>query len=203
MGSTIVGRKSCEPALAEVFVCPCEAAIQIELTWVTPGDPDPNDEGPDAGTNLDLHFAHPKAARCDIDGDGVDDPWFDTEWDTFWFDSAQPPDSPAPGDYVASLDRDDSDGWGPENINAQLQDGDTYKFGVHYRDDHGYGPSLATVRVYVYSTLVYEVRDVSLVEGDLWWVGTIEWPSGQVKPKMTVDAEYWITPDYPVFPDCP
>jgi hypothetical protein len=197
------GRKSCEPALAEVFVCPCEAGIHIELTWDTPGDLDPYDEGPGAGTDLDLHFAHPKAAQCDVDGDGVKDPWFDKEWDTFWFDSGRPAEPPVPGEHDVSLDRDDSDGWGPENINGYMEDGTTYSFGVHYRDDHGYGSSLATVRVYVYSMLYFEVRDVLLVEGDLWWVGTIDWPSGQVQSKMTVEAGYWITPDYPVFPECP
>ena len=58
-------------------------AVHVELTWVTPDDLDPNDEGVGAGTNLDLHFAHPQAARCDVDGDGTPDPWFDVDWDTF------------------------------------------------------------------------------------------------------------------------
>ena len=70
-----------------------------------------------------------------------------------------------------------------------------YKVGVHYWNDHGYGASYATVRVYIYSQLVFEVPDVKLVDTDMWEVCTIEWPSGKVQVVMEFD-QYKITPNY-------
>jgi hypothetical protein len=199
------GKPACFPASYEVLVISDEA-IHVELLWSTPGDPDETDTGPEAGSDVDLHFLHPYAAGPDLDGDGKPDGWFDVPFDTFWFNahpnwgSFDPVIDDNPG-----LDRDDTDGAGPENLNLDVpENGATYRVGVHYWNDHGYGSAYATVRVYVYGTLVFEVKDVLLVHKDMWDVCTIDWPSGQVTLVTDPNSEgYRIIPDYvnPFFGD--
>lgn len=181
------GEESCAPAHAEVFVNPDEA-IHIELLWDTPNDPDQTDTGgPEMGADLDLHFLHPFASGSfDGDKDGVPDGYFDQQFDTFWmvpnpnwgsFDAAV--------DDDPSLDRDDTDGAGPENINLNLPENDKcYRVGVHYWDDHGFGKSYATLRVYIYSNLVFEMTDVELVNHDMWGVTRVCWPPDGGVPEL-------------------
>ena len=173
---------SCFPATHEVAVITDEA-IHIELLWHTPEDPDETDTGPEAGSDLDLHFLHPWAAGPDLDGDGKPDGWFDIPFDCFWFNGHPNWGSydPAVGDDPG-LDRDDTDGAGPENVNIDIPENVTYRIGVHYWDDHGYGASFATIRVYIYAQLVFEMSDVMLVDSDMWEVATVEWPLGKVTP---------------------
>ena len=191
------GDESCVPAEYAVFVNPDEA-IHVELLWDTPNDPEQTDEGPEAGADLDMHFLHPFATGEDIDGDGEPDGWFDQPFDCYWFNphpnwaSIDPMINDDPG-----LDRDDTDGAGPENVNLNVpQEGLVYKVGVHYWNDHGYGPSYATVRIYIYSTLVFQISDVELVGLDMWEVATIGWPSGQVDLILNSGGNYKIMPNY-------
>jgi len=187
---------SCFPATFEVVVLPCEP-IHIELLWHTPGDLDETDTGPDAGSDLDLHFLHPSAAGPDLDGDGAPDGWFDIPFDCFWFNvypnwgSYDPSINDDPG-----LDRDDTDGAGPENINLDIPENVIYRVGVNYWNEHGYGPAFATVRVYIYAQLVFEVADVELHDSDMWSVCTVEWPAGKVQVTIDKAGEYKIVPDY-------
>lgn len=195
------GNKSCEPDVAEVAVIPDEA-IHVELIWQTPNDPDPTDEGAGKGADLDLHFAHPFAATTDVDENGEVDPWFDQPFDCFWFNKE--PDWEVIGELAdnPSLDRDDTDGLGPENLNLdQPADGATYRIGVHYWNDHGFGSSLATVRIYLYSIPMWEEADVLLEEYDMWEAATIEWPSGTTLPVLE-NGELRILKNYinPFFP---
>ena len=187
---------SCSPDVFEVVAIPDEA-IRVELLWHTPADPDETDEGPDAGANLDLHFLHPGAGGPDRDGDGKPDGWFDQPFDCFWFNAHPEWGSFDPSiDDNPGLDRDDTDGAGPENINLNIPEDVLYKVGVHYWNDHGYGASYATVRVYIYSQLVFEVPDVKLVDSDMWEVCTVEWPSGKVQVVTDTAGQYKITPNY-------
>jgi hypothetical protein len=172
--------------------------IHIELLWDTPNDPDQTDDGPEAGADLDLHFLHPFASGLDVDLDGQPDGWFDQPFDCFWFNahpnwaSMDPMIDDDPG-----LDLDDTDGAGPENINLNLpENAMTYRVGVHYWNDHNFGPSLATVRVYLYSELVFEQAGVELVNHDMWEVATIDWPSGNVELILGEGGGYKITPNY-------
>jgi hypothetical protein len=191
------GMKSCIPARHEVLVIP-DQAIHMELLWHTPADPDETDEGPEAGSDLDLHFLHPFASGPDLDGDGTPDGWFDTLFDCFWFNNQPDWGSSDPQIHDnPSLDRDDTDGVGPEIINLGIPEpGKTYRLGVHYWNDHGYGPSYATIRVYVYASLVFEATDVMLVRKDMWEVCTIDWPSGTVTAVTNSLGERKITPNY-------
>ena len=191
------GTPACYEASTTVLVTPDEA-IHVELLWDTPGDDDQTDEGPEAGADLDLHFLHPFATGLDLDEDGAPDGWFDQPFDCFWFNphpnwaALSPMANDDPG-----LDRDDTDGAGPENQNLdEPEDGMTYRVGVHYWNDHGFGPSLATVRIYIRKVLVFQVSDVELLPSDMWSVATIDWPSGEVKLVTDAGGAFHITPDY-------
>jgi len=192
------GTPSCFPASWQVVVAPTDG-IRVELVWHTPGDPDETDTGPETGTDLNLHFVHPLAGGPDLDEDGVPDGWFDMPFDCFWFNG-----NPNWGNYDPAfdddphLDRDDIDGAGPENITLSSPESVTYRVGVYYWDDWGYGASEATVRVYIYAQLVFEVPAVNMVKGDMWEVCTIKWTTyePQIDLVTTGDGEYKITPNY-------
>ncbi|MCB9730654.1 MAG: hypothetical protein H6744_09115 [Deltaproteobacteria bacterium] len=181
------GLKSCEDAVYQVIVQP-DQAIHVELTWVTPGDEDETDVGEARGSDMDLHFTHPNATGPDLDGNGEPDPWFDELWDCFWY-------NPEPNwgtfdpnaDDDPSLDRDDTDGAGPENLNLGVPEesgvpGDPtrYRVGVHYWDAHGFGDATATVRIFTYATEIY-AGEMELTEKDMWCVGEVLWPDAVVE----------------------
>jgi hypothetical protein len=148
------------------------SAIHIELSWDTPGDPNQTDT---AGSDVDLHLNLPGGH-------------WSTHSDCYY---ANPnPDWGAvgdPGDDPA-LDLDDIDGAGPENIHlARPEDteslGGTYRIGVdYYRGEKidasgSYGPSFATVRVYLDGALAWvnEAPRELVNTHDLWTVGEILW----------------------------
>jgi len=190
------GYARCDESPAKVWAVP-KAAVRVELTWTTPGDADPDDTCVACCADLDLHLAHPNASQQDLDGDGRRDPWFDPQWDVWslyptqsWGDSTTAIDDPG-------VVLDSAGTCGPEAIDLDIpEQGKSYAFGVHVIDDHGFGPSLATVRVYGYAQLLFEVKDVPLRHHDMWWTGTIDWPSIQVKAKTTAQGGYFVTPDY-------
>ena len=196
--------EACELAVVDVIVIPDEA-IHVELLWKTESDLDPNDIGEGNGTDMDLHFAHPFATGPDIDGDGEPDPWFDEPFDCFWFNK-----EPNWGTFAKEvddnpgLDRDDIDGWGPENLNLNIPENVTYRVGVHFWDGHEFdGESLASVRIFVYGEMVEEVLDVPMVEYDMWYFGLIHWQPGLVEVEVFTDeaGDYLMTPNYqnPIF----
>ncbi len=176
-------QKSCATACVPVNVIP-EEAIHVELLWKTPADPDETDTGPAAGSDMDLHFTHYLANGPDIDCDGTPDPWFSNPFDTFWFNPNPNwgSSNPAVNDDP-SLDLDDTDGAGPENLNLDQPEGTVgnpvqYAVGVHYWNDHGYGTSYATVNVYVLGILAFQITDVKMNVLDMWYVGKVNWPNG-------------------------
>ena len=190
---------ACEPACIDVIVIPDEA-IHVELFWSTATDEDPEDTGEGKGTDMDLHFAHPFATGPDIDGDGESDPWFDENFDCFWFYKTHNWGTFDPAvDDDPSLDRDDIDGWGPENLNLNIPENAKYRIGVHYWDAHDFGPSNASIRIYIYGEVVAEVFDVPMVNHDFWNVGIIDWQAnGNVETDMFTNDEgaQLITPNY-------
>ncbi len=150
----------------------------VELTWETPLDPDPTDQcgtGKNCGSDMDLHIVHRYAGGPDVDKDGKPDGFFDKKWDCFWF-------NPRPiwvegGDPVLDqprLDRDDTDGAGPENFHYdQSPPGECYKVGVHYWDDHTFGASIPTLRVFLDGDLKYEKKAPKMKMQDLWEAGEV------------------------------
>ena len=160
--------------------------IYVQLTWHTPGDPNPYDSSGtgdvfSVGSDMDLHFLSPKANGGYF---GSFDCYFanpNPEWGIF-----DPADNPV-------MNRDDNDGAGPETIGlARPEDDVRYQVGVHYYDDWGYGDSVATVRVYIDG----ELRDTwsaPVTMDDMWDSHTIDWPSGVVTRIGEVPR---ITPNY-------
>ena len=168
------------------------------------------------GADMDLHFMHPYALLGgeDLDRDGKTDGWFDSTYDCF-FDNPQP-DWGVFGnqetDDDPGLDRDDTDGGGPENVNLNVPEdlsllppevvasfdggASAYHMAVHYWNDHGYGPSFATVRVYLFGELVWEQADVEMHHRELWRVGVIRWPEGRVEPFEAEGGGPVIIEDY-------
>ncbi|MBI5608755.1 MAG: hypothetical protein HY902_07725 [Deltaproteobacteria bacterium] len=172
-----------------VLVIP-DSAIHIELLWHTPADPDESDVGPAAGADLDLHFAHSMAANDDLDCDGKPDPWFSNPFDTFWYNAAPQWGKPNYSPDNPTLDLDDTDGAGPENLNLAAPEGTAadpmaYTVGVHYWNDHGYGTSYAALNLWLYGSLFVQYTKVKLDPLDMWTVGKLWWPnkvSGGSKP---------------------
>jgi hypothetical protein len=144
------------------------SAIRIELTWDTDG------------TDVDSHFLEPGAE-------------WESEGDCYY---ANPnPDWGVPGDTAdnPSLDQDDTDGYGPENITlaepyieppeggmSEFQLAQTiYRYKVHYYDDWGHGPTTATVKIWINGVKVAEFSKL-LENDDVWDCAIIYWPSGVV-----------------------
>jgi hypothetical protein len=179
------GVPSCVKSCHVVAVVPTDH-LHVELLWETPADPDQTHA---PGADLDLHFAHPPATFGDpvfpyyedLDCDGVRDPWFNSDYDCYWNAKKQDWGQAGTTDDP-TLDLDDMDGLGPENLNVEQPEGTvaepaTYSIGVHYWQDQGFGVSLATVRVYAFGTLAIAVDKVALQPASMWYVGRVHWPS--------------------------
>lgn len=159
---------SCETAMVTILATPNED-IHVQLVWDTPGDPDQTDSGLNRGTDVDLHFLHPRGS------------WNNSPWDCYWLNVEPNWGSLGSSGDDPSLDIDDTDGSGPENINLNNPENTTYRVGAYYFSDHGYGPSYATIRIYLRATLVFEYRDKYLERtGKFWDVASIEWPAASV-----------------------
>jgi hypothetical protein len=116
------------------------------------------------------------------------DVWDDPVWDCY-YRNAQP-EWGVSGDLVdnPTLDIDDTNGAGPENINLSKPEvGVTYDVAaLYYRSTSTFGSpdndprveheSLVSVRVYVRGELLAEWVDQALDhEKDLWWVASLRW----------------------------
>ena len=163
---TDAGLPACEAARLTLHAVSDED-IHLQLVWDTPNDPQQEDA---SGSDVDLHFMRPTA----------DSQWNSSPWDCFWMNME--PNWGGPGGLDnPSLDRDDVDGLGPENINLDNPENNvTYKLGVHYFSDHGYGAAFATVRIYVGGVLFKEIVRQRLGDQDFWYVADIAWPGGVI-----------------------
>jgi hypothetical protein len=191
-------------ACKKVIVLP-DQAIRCELTWDTPGDLDQFDEcgpGVDCGSDMDLHFLHPFATGAGIDGDGKPVGWFDVPYDCFWYNPNPDWESMDPNAHDdPRLDRDDMDGAGPEVVVLDSPvKGRTYRVGVHYRDDHGYGYSYARVKCWVWGQQVLDINQkdlgVKMSRCDMWEVASIEWDTGKLFLANNIDGSMKITHKY-------
>ncbi len=166
------GTESCgDQAIITIHATPDED-IHVQLVWDTPTDADQTDS---AGTDIDLHFLHPNGR------------WNIAPYDVYWLNPVAEWGNPGPTDDP-SLDIDDTDGSGPENVNMQEPTaGLNYAVGVYYYADNGYGPSYGTIRIYIRGTQAYEYRDMFLPStGTFWYAATITWPTGAVAGINTV-----------------
>ncbi len=169
------GIRSCQPARMQIRAISDED-IHIQLVWDTPNDPNQLDVN---GSDIDLHLLNPRGS------------WNERPYDCFWQNLNPDWGTRRPGnsDFCAtpnssgchddpSLDIDDVDGWGPENINMNNPTAMKYGVGVHYFSDHGYGVSRATVRIFINGLLEREFLRQSMSDEEFWYVGDVDWPSG-------------------------
>ena len=75
-----------------------------------------------------------------------------------------------------SLDIDDVDGYGPENINIGAPAGGRYVVAAHYFCDDALGPTRATLRIFCQGQLCYEKTRPLEKSGDFWTAAIIDWP---------------------------
>lgn len=144
--------------------------LRVEIFWNPP-------ESAADTTDVDLHLLHPTATA-----------WFTNQGDCYyancqggglsWDVPSDPGDDPR-------LDLDDTNGYGPENIN--IDDpvvGHQYKVGVHYFSDDGQGPAAVYVKIYCGLTSmnpVYETGPQMLsanggsMGNDFWKVASVTW----------------------------
>ena len=140
---------------ADIAAC----AIKAELTWNT------------NYTDVDGHLIAP----CYEIGDGFGDCYFgnkNPDWDN----------SGGKSDGDPSLDVDDTNGYGPEHIVlcAPPFNG-IYQYKVHYWNDNGYGPSIATVKIYINDSAEPTFQaSKTISDGEIWDCACIDWPSGNV-----------------------
>ena len=171
------GIQSCKPARLDLVATPDED-IHIQLVWDTPNDPEQLDS---LGTDVDLHL---------LRSGGI---WNSSPWDCFWQNLEPDWGRRGDGSDDPSLDIDDVDGWGPENINLNNPEpGLDYHVGVHYFSDQGYGTSYATVRLYLGGQLVDEQRRRRMTDQQFWHVLDVSWPSREVTIQNA---------GYPTFPE--
>lgn len=183
---------ACENPAVVTIVAKPEEAIHVQLVWRTPGDPDETEGG---GTDLDLHLLHPNAEN-----------WFSRPYDCHY---AEPvPDWGQIENSIddPSLDIDDINGAGPENINLDNPEntdnlGAPYLVGVHYYNSRDrvtgqdYGPSWATVRIFIEGELAWDYTDGDNpgeremeAEDHFWDVAQISW--GVTGEVVTRDRYY-------------
>lgn len=159
------GFHSCNQAVATIVAVPNEK-IHIELTWHNPEDPDEADSN---GSDLDIHLAKMGPGK-----------WFTSPYDVYF----RNPNTSGGGIWnpeSPSLDIDDTDGMGPENITFDDPvNCEWYAVGVHYYRE-AFGTAYATIRVYINEELVFEAINKPIARGNQFWdVARIHWNQGEV-----------------------
>jgi len=161
-----------DPQIVEVLARPSEK-ILVELTWTNPEDPDETDGD---GSDVDLHMVKMGPGR-----------WFERPYDIYFSNTENfwAPEEP-------SLDIDDTDGAGPENIQLDNPNScEWYAVGVHYYNQF-FGTAFVTVRIYIDSNLVFEELNFPLERtGQFWDVARIHWDSKRV---LLVNQLFDLTP---------
>jgi hypothetical protein len=138
--------------------------IHVELSWDT------------SESDVDLHFLN-----ATEDGDFYVAPW-DCHYANpapEWGDATDNEDDPR-------LDRDDTNGFGPENINIPEPKAADYEINVHYYSDDSQGPTTARVRLFLSGELIFEDSALLTSTGKVWRVGKLSWPTGEVEPDGTI-----------------
>lgn len=172
------------------------AALQVELLWDQGAAKPPGQPLAPGGPDLDLHLAHAKAyalslcapgqtSKCapDLDGDGVADPWFNGNYDCYWYDPHPKWGDPTTGAGNPEMVLDDTDGFGPEIIALKApENGVLYSIGVHFWDQQdGAATTTATLNVYINGALTAKFEQ-KMNQCDLWWVTQVQFPGGQLVP---------------------
>ena len=138
-----------------------EENLHVELTWST------------GAADLDMHLLNGGAQ------------FFVSPGDCNWCN--QSPDWGASGSSDnPSLDLDDRQGYGPENINVDSPANDTYSIKVHYFTDNGDTTTTATVKVYLYGALAGEAS-AAMSRDTVWDAGQVRWPEALYVTQSTAN----------------
>jgi hypothetical protein len=167
---------SCETVLA----AGTQDALRVELIWnpTIPEDLHASD--------VDLHLLHPSATS-----------WWN-DLDCYFGNSRPDWDMPGVDSDNPRLDLDDTSGRGPENINILAPAaGQSYRLGVHYFSDHGFGSSAVYVNVYCYSQLVQRFGPVTMRNDEFWKIAdiTVDAAACRVAPLGSANAPLVVTED--------
>ncbi len=140
--------------------------LHVELSWAGPT------------SDLDLHLSLEDAALFEVPGDVS---FCNAAPD--WGVAGERSDDP-------SLDLDDDDGFGPENVNLPAPADGVYPVRVHYFDDRDDGDVTARVTVFAYGAAIWSGSQV-LRRNEVWEVGQVNWPDGTfgVGAQRPADAE--------------
>ena len=182
------GTESCNVSCVQANARPSEK-IHVQLIWTTPLDPIVGDGD---GADIDLHFTRVPQG---IWGD-TGDPGAKNGWDVFFLNREVVWNMPGLAPETPSLDRDDTDGEGPENVN--LDDPNAcglYAVGIHYFDDNGFGTSYATIRIFVNGQRRFQKINVPVElggtsSGDFWYVALLHW-DGSTARIFDIDERFY------------
>lgn len=162
-------------AILRVTVTLPRIDLRVILSWDT------------EGTDVDLHMFQRTAAEGNVVADY--DYWASHDLPRhvcYW--NKRPEDFGNGPTENPALDIDDMDGFGPETILLQKAASGHYHIWVHYYDADSYGfgevDSKATVRIVVNGGTndpkIYERVHTLTEDWEVWYVGTIVMPSGQL-----------------------
>ena len=150
-----------ETARVVIRAIPSEL-LHVQLVWDHPSNDQDlhlvhvSEGGKYCSSNLDCYFANCKLSYNNVQ----------------WFATHQPGLGPNP-----SLDRDDTNGIGPENINIEEPMPGTYRTFVHYYPGFGgsAAPTQNTLRIYLNGTLAFEESRVLTAQEQVWAVADVTW----------------------------
>jgi hypothetical protein len=186
----------CPQSAATVYINALpEGAVHVELTWHTPSDVDETDLD---GTDVDLHLLHPNSGGW---ANGLSNLSGETLYDCYYANT-NPEWGPAGPDGNPSLDIDDTNGAGPENITIdtpEITNNGYYRVGVHYYSSgdsffgEDYGPSDSTIRIYLQGVIAGEWTQRLNFTGNFWDVAGIEWGANSSRV-IEINRLYEYTP---------
>jgi hypothetical protein len=160
-----------QPAATVTIHAQPDEDIHVQLVWHTAGDDDETDS---EGSDIDLHMLHPHGRA-----------WAVAPLDCY-FANSEPDWGPLGPPGNPSLDIDDVNGAGPENINLDEPEdtgalGGTYRVGVHYYRAENFvsggtwGPSEVTIRIFLGGEEAGEwTREITRTD-HFWEVASIIW----------------------------
>jgi hypothetical protein len=183
LGQTAPSEVCPDPVARVTINVETDEDIHVQLVWDTPGDPDQTDQ---EGSDVDLHFLHPNGVGWQISP--LDCYYANANPD--WGVRGRPDDDP-------SLDIDDVNGAGPENLNLNNPEdttalGNFYRVGVHYYRAENflsggtYGFSDVTIRVYLGGQLEWEneVPKRMQTTNQFWEVAQIVWTANEKRVRV-------------------
>ncbi|MFZ9887589.1 MAG: hypothetical protein ACO3JL_08805 [Myxococcota bacterium] len=156
------GVRSCNDACTRLEVIPTDA-LHVQLVWDHPR------------ADLDLHLLREGGSAFTHEGD-----CYFSNRTPAWFE---------PAEANPTLDADDSEGYGPENINIESPlPGSRWRVLVHYWNSQTDGDpfAVATLRLYAYGQLVGEYSHSFEEDEVLWQAVDVTWSTVVPTPEAPI-----------------